>query len=151
MAKENEKVRVRRWDIERALEDNAQSKRSFLDIETGDVVPIFLDMVERGADQAAKRIASGVNTRYFLLPSIPSRDSYQEMVNFIETIRDPKLAEELRLSIEGEGAFRKFRDVLARHHRADEERWIAQKLEKTTRMIDDWLAKTKLGDRLEFF
>lgn len=151
MGSEKEKVRVRRWDIERALEDNAQSKRSFLDLETGEIVPIFLDMVERGADQAAKRIAPGVNTRYFLLPSFPSRDSYQEMVEFIETIRDPKFAEELRQSIEGEGAFRKFRDVLARNHRTEEERWLAQKAERTARIIDEWLAKTKLADRLEFY
>jgi hypothetical protein len=151
MASREAKVRVRRWDLERALEDNAQSKRSFLDVETGEVVPVYVDMVERGADQAAKRIASGVNTRYFLIPSIPSRESYQEMVKFIETVRDPKLAVELRQSIEGEGAFRKFRDVLMRQHRVEADRWMAEKTERTTRRIDEWLAATRLSERVELY
>ena len=53
-----EKVRVRREEIAKAIEDSVQQKRSFLDLETGDVVSVFLDMVERGQDQTAKRIAA---------------------------------------------------------------------------------------------
>ncbi len=150
MAMENPKVRVRRWDIERALEDNAQSKRSFLDIETGEVVPVFVDMVERGADQAAKRIATGVNTRYFLIPNIPPRESYQEMVKFIETVRDPKLADELRQAIGGEGAFRRFREILERHMN-ERERWFAEKNERVARAIESWLSSSGLEPRIELF
>lgn len=151
MSKELPKIRVRREDLERALEDNAQSKRSFLDIETGEVVPVYLDMIERGADQAAKRIAAGVNTRYFLMPNIPARDSYQEMVRFIESVKDPKLAEELTLAIEGEGAFGKFRKVLLRQHRTEEERWLAEKAERTAQRIGAWLKSSGLVDRIELY
>lgn len=150
MATEKPRVRVRRWDIERALEDNAQSKRSFLDIETGEIVPVFVDMVERGADQAAKRIATGVNKRYFLIPSIPPRESYQEMVKFIETVRDPKFGDELRQAVSGEGAFRRFREILERHP-MEKDRWFALKNERVSRAIETWLAEAKLEDRVELY
>jgi hypothetical protein len=150
MPTENPRTRVRRWDIERALEDNAQSKRSFLDIDTGEIVPVFVDMIERGADQAAKRIATGVNKRYFLIPSIPPRESYQEMVKFIESVRDPKVAEEMRLAIGGEGAFRRFREILERHP-MEKDRWFEIKNERISRAIETWLAEAKLGDRIELY
>jgi hypothetical protein len=150
MPNDRDKVRVRREDLERAIEDNAQQKRSFLDIETGEIVAVFLDMVERGADQMAKRIADEVNTRYFLIPGAPAREGYQEMERFIETIGDKKLAAELARAIEGEGAFRKFRDAL-RIHRSELDRWNALRAERVARATEAWLREKRLADRVELY
>jgi len=145
-----EKVRVRREELAKAIEDNVQQKRSFLDLETGDVVSVFLDMVERGQDQTAKRIAAGVNTRYILLPSMPAREGYAEMERFIESVADKKLAAELTRAIEGEGAFRKFRDAL-RMHRTELDRWYEEKDARVDQAIASWLASKKLVDRVELY
>jgi hypothetical protein len=150
MPGEVEKVRVRREELAKAIEDNVQQKRSFLDLETGDVVSVFLDMVERGQDQTAKRIAAGVNTRYILLPSMPAREGYAEMERFIESVPDKKLAAELSRAIEGEGAFRKFRDAL-RMHRTELDRWYAEKEARVDQAIASWLASKKLVDRVELY
>ena len=43
-----------------------------------------------------------------------SRAGYHDMVQFIGTVDDPDRANRLGHAIEGRGAFRRFRDVLAR-------------------------------------
>lgn len=150
MNSEKEKVRVRREELEKALEENLQQKRSFLDLDTGEIVSVFLDMVERGADQTAKRIADGVNTRYIVIPGMPAREGYHQMELFIETVEDPKLADELRRAIEGEGAFRKFRDVL-RLHRTELDRWYDQKNDRLDSAMKKWLEDKGLADRVELY
>jgi len=43
-----------------------------------------------------------------------SRDGYRDMELFIGTVRDPGRADRLEIAISGRGAFRRFKDVLAR-------------------------------------
>ena len=50
-----------------------------------------------------------------------SRDGYRDMERFIGTVRDPGRADRLEIAISGRGAFRRFKDVLARCL----ENWIA--------------------------
>jgi hypothetical protein len=44
---------------------------------------------------------------------IDSRESYEDLAAFTASVRDPKLRERLERAIEGRGAFRRFKDVLA--------------------------------------
>ncbi len=148
MAGGQDKVVVRRESLAKAIEDNVQQKRSFLDIETGEIVSVFVDLIERGQDQSARRIAAGLDTRYVLIPSIASRESFAEMERFVETIADKRLAAELARALEGEGAFRKFRDAL-RMHSTELDRWYAEKDARLDKTIETWIAKKKLGDRIE--
>lgn len=148
MASGHDRVVVRRESLAKAIEDNVQQKRSFLDIETGEIVSVFVDLIERGQDQSARRIAAGINTRYVLIPSIPARESFAEMERFIETIADKKLAADLARAIEGEGAFRKFRDAL-RMHRTELDRWYEEKDTRINKTIDTWITQKKLGDKIE--
>lgn len=43
-----------------------------------------------------------------------SRDGYRDMERFIQTVSDPGRADRLDIAITGRGAFRRFKDVLAR-------------------------------------
>jgi len=45
-----------------------------------------------------------------------SRDGYKDIELFIGTVRDPGRADRLEIAICGRGAFRRFKDVLARTH-----------------------------------
>jgi hypothetical protein len=72
------------------------------------------------------------------------------MERFIESVPDKKLAAELSRAIEGEGAFRKFRDAL-RMHRTELDRWYAEKEARVDQAIASWLASKKLVDRVELY
>lgn len=134
-----------RWDeLLTAYNQGSADKRYFLDVQTGEITPVFVDLVERGGNpEDARRIASGINVRYFLIPHKPSSEGYAEMEDFINTAKDKRLREQLIEAIEGKGAFRRFRDVLATSP-VDEERWVLQKEENTGKDLTDWLLENDI-------
>ena len=68
-----------------------------------------------------------------------SRDGYGDMELFIGTVRDPGCADRLGIAISGRGAFRRFRDVLARWP-AELQRWQAFSAERQRGRARAWLA-----------
>jgi hypothetical protein len=138
-------VRVRWDELRRAYEQGSHEARYFLDVQTGEILPIFVDIVERGGNpDDVKRIASGVNVRYFLIPHKPSQEGYAEMEEFIESVKERHLREQLLEAIEGKGAFRRFRDVLNAYP-AEEERWKELKNERARDAIETWLRENDIA------
>jgi hypothetical protein len=68
-----------------------------------------------------------------------SRDGYRDMERFIQTVSDPDQADRLDIAITGRGAFRRFKDVLARWPR-ELERWYAFSTERQYGRARAWLA-----------
>ncbi len=62
------------------------------------------------------------------------------MEAFIETVTDEHLAELLAVAIDGRGAFRRFKGVLARYPQ-ERERWFRFKDERLRQRALDWLAR----------
>jgi Uncharacterised protein family (UPF0158) len=52
--------------------------------------------------------------RWLYVESQGSHDGYRDMELFIATVDDPDVADRLKIAISGRGAFRRFKDVLAR-------------------------------------
>lgn len=68
-----------------------------------------------------------------------SRDGYRDMERFIETVTDPERADRLEIAITGRGAFRRFKDVLARWP-GELERWYAFSADRQRGRARAWLA-----------
>jgi uncharacterized protein UPF0158 len=68
-----------------------------------------------------------------------SRDGYRDMELFIGTVRDPGRADRLEIAISGRGAFRRFKDVLARWP-GELDRWYAFSAERQRGRARAWLA-----------
>ena len=69
-----------------------------------------------------------------------SRDGYRDMDLFIETVCDPGRADRLEIAISGRGAFRRFKDVLARWP-GELDRWYAFSAERQRGRARAWLAE----------
>ncbi len=135
-------VRIHFDDLVHAYEQGSADRRYFLDVQTGAIVPVFVDMLERGANTAdAQRIAGEINTRYFLLPHKQASEGYAEMEDFIESVEDKAVAEQLIKAIEGKGAFKRFREILAIYP-PEEDRWYHEKNEIVVEEIEIWLEET---------
>ncbi len=78
-------------------------------------------------------------SRYLPVPPQDSREGYRDMEAFIETVTDEHVAELLEVAIDGPGAFRRFKDVLARYPQ-ERERWFRFKEERLRQRVLDWLA-----------
>jgi hypothetical protein len=68
-----------------------------------------------------------------------SREGYRDMELFIASVEDPDRAERLGIAIKGRGAFRRFKDELARWP-GELERWHAFSEERQRGRARSWLA-----------
>jgi len=89
---------------------------------------------------AAAQVEGGFGTRYVAVPRTDSHAGYHDMEDFIETVQDERLQSRLSQAIQGRGAFRRFRDVLAEHRR-EEQRWYEFRDARERQRIVEWLAQ----------
>jgi len=101
------------WDaLEIAVERNAPETDSYLDLTSGRVITITTGDPEA----AINRAQVSDNIRNFLrVEPASSREQYRWMERFVGSVADEPLRERLNLSIDGKGAFRRFKDLLLPH------------------------------------
>ncbi len=76
--------------------------------------------------------------RYRPIPEISSREVYNLMVEFAESVSDPVLRRMLEVALNGRGAFRRFKDVLL-DFPEERQRWFAMKNAFFEQEVRDWL------------
>jgi hypothetical protein len=89
-----------------------------IDLETGEMWP-------SGTEDVLREEHGDVDLdedRWLWVESLGSRDGYRDMEDFIGTVSDPRSREMLDVAIAGRGAFRRFKDVLARWN-GEPDRW----------------------------
>ena len=123
------------WEaLEDAFENNAPEVHSYLHLTTGEV----LRVVDGVADpQMHVRIASDGN--YLRIDPVSSREQYRWMERFIPMVDEGELRTKLTQSIDGKGAFRRFKDVLM-SFATERERWFAFRSERLRTFMEAWLA-----------
>jgi hypothetical protein len=122
------------WEaLEDAFENNAPEVHSYLHLSTGDV----LRVVDGVADpQMHARI--NVDTNYLRIAPVSSREQYRWMERYIPMVEEPELRAKLAASIDGKGAFRRFKDVLMSHG-VERERWFNFRSERLRTFMEAWL------------
>jgi hypothetical protein len=122
------------WEaLEDAFENNAPEVHSYLNLESGEVIRI-VDGIAEPATHA--RIASDAS--YLRVEPVSSREQYRWMERFIATVDESEMRAKLVSSIDGKGAFRRFKDVLM-NFPVDRERWFAFRSERLRIAIEAWL------------
>lgn len=108
-----------------------------IDLRTGEVWPqAAIDYArEMGKDDPDDEHPD----RWLAVWSEGSRDAYRDMEDFIEAVRNEDRADLLSVAISGRGAFRRFKDVLARWP-GELERWYAFSDERQRGRARAWLA-----------
>jgi hypothetical protein len=129
------------WDaLEVAVERNAPDTDSYLDLSNGRVVTIVAGDPEAGI----RRQQVGENIRNFLrVEPASSREQYRWMERFVGSVADEGLRERLIISIDGKGAFRRFKDVLLAYP-AERERWFTYRADLLHWHIHNWLAQHEI-------
>jgi hypothetical protein len=121
--------------LEIAVERNASDTESFLDLTTGQVVTI----VAGDPEAPLRRQEVSENIRNFLrVEPASSREQYRWMERFVGSVSDEALRERLIISIDGKGAFRRFKDVLLAYP-AERERWFTYRADLLHWHISEWL------------
>jgi hypothetical protein len=86
----------------------------------------------------ADLVETGFGKRFIRVPQADSREGYEDMETFIETVTNERLAERLARAIRGRGAFRYFKDVLLDFPK-ERERWFAFRDARQRERVLEWL------------
>ncbi len=126
------------WDgLEVSVERNASDTESFLDLSTGKVLTIVAGDVEA----PLRRAQVTENLHAFLrIEPASSREQYRWMERFVGSVADESLRERLIMSIDGKGAFRRFKDVLLAYP-AERERWFGYRAGLLHWHVHNWLTE----------
>lgn len=134
--------------------------RYFLDRQTGSVLVVTtetLEAVEDGDDPAtiegesadeladALRVANDTEGRYVEVEGEGSREPFNDMQDFTETVADPQLRYHLDAALHGSRPFRRFKDALA-WDKAELDRWYAFSEARQYERIRQWLRDEGLPD-----
>lgn len=133
-------------DLLLALESAHDEVSSYVDRQTGRVVTITSE--DRDADPArapdwqqdsiadARAIDEDAEGRFLPVPDRFETDEWEMMRNFTHTLDDPDRAEKLRDALHGRGAFRRFKDALARAGQL--EAWFRYREERYRDLAIEW-------------
>jgi hypothetical protein len=129
------------WDqLEIAVERNSPDTDSYLDLTTGRVLTITTGDPEA----AINRQSVSESIRNFLrIEPASSREQYRWMERFVGSVSDEPLRERLIISIDGKGAFRRFKDVLLAYP-AERERWFSYRADLLHWHIHNWLEQHEI-------
>jgi uncharacterized protein UPF0158 len=125
--------------VSEILEGDPLTTGGTLDLQTGQVWP--RSIVEYAGEEGADVDAPDFDdVDRFCWVDGDSRDGYRDMVEFIGSVADERLANRLDDAIRGRGAFRRFADTL-RHQSEDElSRWFEFADERKRGRARAWLA-----------
>ncbi|MFC1977630.1 UPF0158 family protein [Chloroflexota bacterium] len=120
-----------------AMENSSFENEYFLDLETGEILFISEYMDDEETEKLKDRIEEEFD-RYERIPEVESHEGYEDMVGFIATVENERLAELLEVAINGKGAFRRFKDVLLNYHE-ESESWFKFKDGRVEERAREWL------------
>jgi len=129
------------WDdLEMALTMNMEEHGCYLDLRTGRVEmtadPDLVGDVAPSEEEVDKGLAEG----YFVhIEPLGSSVEYGWMADFADTVTDPSLRDKLAVALDGRGAFRRFKNVLA-DYPAERDRWFTFRAAHLCEAMDEWLA-----------
>jgi len=122
-----------------AMEDSSYEHESYLDLETGEILFLSEYMDDGETEKLRDRIDEDTD-RYERIPKAESHEGYEDMVNFIGTVKDERLVELLEVAISGKGAFRRFKDVLL-NYPEERERWFQFRDDRVQEKALEWLGE----------
>ena len=126
------------WDaLESAFERNAPNIESFLERGSGHVISIVAGDPE--AQSLRARVAAAIDKHVRIEPAA-SREQYRWMERFVGSVAEAPLRDRLLMAIDGKGAFRRFKDVLAAYP-VERERWFTYRAELLHWHMQNWLAE----------
>lgn len=132
-------------DIGEALENCTYETRYILDLQEQEIIFVS-EYLEVGDENQAifDAVDEDETGRYVLFPiRTDSRDGYRDMELFIDTIQEPLIRDFARETINGAGAFQRFKNFIREYPDLERE-WYTWKDERTRLRAAEWLEEEEL-------
>lgn len=134
------KIKVSWPDVETAFERNAPGLKSYVDCDTGEMIVL----IEGAPEDAEKRNKITEDSdKYIKIEPASSKEQYRWMECFVFSVEEDILRDRLLVSIDGKGAFRRFKDALISYP-AERERWFRYRADLLHYHINEWFKQREL-------
>ena len=124
-----------------AYGDNSMERQYFLNVASGEI-EMWLDPLVYGRDEHTneweEELDAGLGETYLRVPQIESREAYELMAEFADTVRSAAIQGRLARALSGRKPFRHFKDALA-DYPDERERWYDFERASHRREIVRWL------------
>ena len=119
----------------------------YLDIQSGEVINLFEDEMEVFSEEdeeyeeyllLSKKIEENEENRYLEIPHISSHEAFEHMEEFVDTVINAKLREQLVQALSGKKVFRVFKDVI-NDYPQERQQWFDFKNDKMKQYAKSWL------------
>lgn len=147
-------------DLIDSLDFQHPEYRSYFDRATGRIVSVelsILSTLEEGDEgdledipawqkdeiEIARAIVADRHHRFIDPPDKFAFHEYRHMEEFIETIRDTRIATQLSISLRGEGAFGRFKDTL--HNFGIQDQWYEYRTQAMKQFMIEWAEENDIG------
>jgi hypothetical protein len=137
------KVKANLSDLMDAFDDCRIGDEFYLDVKTGELLRVSDEFMETDETEKIYERLDSEPERYLSIPTRSSREGYQDMVAFSESLEDENLQEKLWIALNGRGAFRRFKDVLLSYPEKREE-WFKFKDERLKKCVREWLEENEI-------
>ena len=133
------RVRADWAELISAFADGRPENEYYLSLRTGQI-----RLLNDQSGEEEREAVYQSEDEFLLLPKKRSRDGYQDLLDFIAGVSDAGLKEKLATAVQGQGAFRRFKDVLLAYPE-DRRRWFTFSSERDESRIREWLKENQIG------
>jgi hypothetical protein len=140
-----DKLKIEKEMFEFALQNNSYGTENYLDIETGNIISYSEDDIFEN-ELTSEEIESN-SKRYLYIEPVESDISFKFMEDFIETIKDKSIHNDLLKAINGQKPFRSFKDRLSIYPAVKED-WYKYYEDKLEDIMMEWLKERNIDAEL---
>jgi len=108
----------------------------FEDVEP-DEIPEITEWMEDEVELALD-VYMNEQCRYVRIPERSSAEAYAAMKGFADSLQDLRLKDDLLHALDGQGSFRKFKDILGPHPK-ERKLWYGMNAKAARKEIEEWL------------
>jgi len=137
------KVKTNLSELTDAFDNCRIGYEYYLDLETGELLLVSDEFMDTAETEEIYERLDDEPERYLSIPTESSREGYQDMVAFTESLEDENLKEKLCIALNGRGAFRRFKDVLLSYLKRREE-WFKFQNERLEKRVMEWLEENEI-------
>jgi len=115
---EKREIKINKRDLLFVLQKRLPEIDYFLDLENGEIIPVF-----EITKEDFWKMKNKFPQRFYKLKPFTSTETFFIVKNFINLIKDSKIKEEILANLEGRISYKKFKEVLKKYQKEWQE-WL---------------------------
>jgi hypothetical protein len=129
---------IDRESLSRALDDHDPDRELYLSLIDGSLQVFVLSEATDETRARQERIQSELGKSYVRVSSMTSQEAFEEMEDFADSLEDVSTRDMLFKTLEGKGAFRRFREVMLESAPL-RERWNDFRAERSKNRLEKFI------------